>query len=578
MQVLSRYFSWLSEAFVILALLLVINNYLGNQELVIKADGKGYYDYLPATFIYHDLNFHFTDTLKTDFYDQKSYSSGYLKTVNGKQIDKYFPGVSFLWAPFFLGAHYYALNNDVVADGYSWPYQRGIFYAAIFYLWLGLLYLRKLLTGLKINPILILVVQLLLVLATPIIHYIQYDPAFTHVYSFSLITIFTFYLFQFLRENKTKDLLIAGFVLGFIVIIRPVNLMAIGIIILYFKSFEEFSTYLYRFTTDLLKPILFALIPFFMVVSIVPLMWYHQTGQFFVWGYQDEGFNFMDPEFINFLFSFRKGVFVHTPILFVTLIGVMMVWVFQKKYFQLFGLLLLLTAISYVLSSWWAWAYGDGFGSRPMIDYYVIFAIALAYFLNGFKSRLVTSLMGLALFVFVPLNLIQARQFQMYIMDWNIMTLEKFKIIGLHTHVKYTGVFFKKTVEFSDDEIAFSQDMAISSVLKIPKEQTKWFNSIKLDSVTNLNDIGYIVIDADLAYTEGLGDVVLTINDSNNTGYYWYSNGIFSSSLKENTRTKVRSFYKIPPIKPNSILQIAIDPKKESIEVYGITVTLIAKK
>ena len=577
MQVLRRYFSWLSEAFVILALLLVINNYLGNQELLIKADGKGYYDYLPATFIYHDLNFHFTDTLKTDFYDQQSYSSGYLKTVNGKQIDKYFPGVSFLWAPFFLGAHYYALNNDVVADGYSWPYQRGIFYAAIFYLWLGLLYLRKLLTGLKINPILILVVQLLLVLATPLIHYIQYDPAFTHVYSFSLITIFTFYLFQFLRENKTKDLLIAGFVLGFIVIIRPVNLMAIGIIILYFKSFEEFSTYLYRFTTDLLKPILFALIPFFMVVSIVPLMWHYQTGQFFVWGYQDEGFNFMDPEFINFLFSFRKGVFVHTPILFVTLIGVMMVWVFQKKHFQLFGLLLLLTAISYVLSSWWAWAYGAGFGSRPMIDYYVIFAIALAYFLNAFKPVSASIIMVLLLFVFVPLNLIQARQFQRYIFDWNLMSYEKFKIIGLHTEPKYTGIFFKKVISYTDENVVLSQQILVQNPINLNPSEIKWFKEITLDTLQDFSTVNYVTIQADIAFTEGNGSVILTITNPNNENNYWYANGIFSSTLKENTRTDAVIYYKVPAIKPNSTISVAIESKGDTMAIYGITVNLISK-
>ena len=84
--------------------LFVINNYLVRPEFFIKADGKGYYDYLPAAFIYNDLNFEYTDTLQTEFYDQKSYTSGYLHTVNGHQINKYFPGVAVLWMPFFAAA------------------------------------------------------------------------------------------------------------------------------------------------------------------------------------------------------------------------------------------------------------------------------------------------------------------------------------------------------------------------------------------------------------------------------------------------------------------------------------------
>ena len=119
--------------------LFVINNYLVRPEFFIKADGKGYYDYLPAAFIYNDLNFEYTDTLQTEFYDQKSYTSGYLHTVNGHQINKYFPGVAVLWMPFFAAAHTYALYSDMyAANGYSQPYQESIFYAAVFFLFLGL--------------------------------------------------------------------------------------------------------------------------------------------------------------------------------------------------------------------------------------------------------------------------------------------------------------------------------------------------------------------------------------------------------------------------------------------------------
>ena len=39
------------------------------QKYVIISDGKGYYAYLPAVFIYHDLNFNFLDSIEANYYD-----------------------------------------------------------------------------------------------------------------------------------------------------------------------------------------------------------------------------------------------------------------------------------------------------------------------------------------------------------------------------------------------------------------------------------------------------------------------------------------------------------------------------
>lgn len=43
------------EVFIIFLFILLINNYLKNSETTIRADGVGYYDYLPSLFIHHDL-------------------------------------------------------------------------------------------------------------------------------------------------------------------------------------------------------------------------------------------------------------------------------------------------------------------------------------------------------------------------------------------------------------------------------------------------------------------------------------------------------------------------------------------
>ena len=108
---------------------------------VIQNDVVSYYAYLPAALIFHDLNFDFTHDLPQDFE-----GTIWLQTAsNGKPYLKMTMGLAILWIPFFLAAHLYATLTGIEALGYAWPYSLSIFIAALFYLVIGLLFLRKLL-------------------------------------------------------------------------------------------------------------------------------------------------------------------------------------------------------------------------------------------------------------------------------------------------------------------------------------------------------------------------------------------------------------------------------------------------
>lgn len=59
-----------------------------NWKGIIESDGKGYYAYLPAIFIYNDLNFGFFDKIeKEKYYDEFRYYD-YRSGANGKIINK----------------------------------------------------------------------------------------------------------------------------------------------------------------------------------------------------------------------------------------------------------------------------------------------------------------------------------------------------------------------------------------------------------------------------------------------------------------------------------------------------------
>ncbi len=183
MKVFNRKFRFgiLQELLILFLFLLLLNNLLGRRSPMVVADGKGYYDYLPALFIYNDLNFNYTDTLVTQFYDHKAYNSGINLLVNGQKINKYFVGTAVAQLPFFLMAHAMALNHPQhIADGYSPIYQDFVGYAAFFYLVMGLLFIRKLLRLKGLSGHWIFALQLVVLFASSLMQYAYADASFSH--------------------------------------------------------------------------------------------------------------------------------------------------------------------------------------------------------------------------------------------------------------------------------------------------------------------------------------------------------------------------------------------------------------
>jgi hypothetical protein len=122
---------------------------------IIEWDVVSYYSYLPATFIYKDISLEFTkDTSK--HYEQR-HLFWYQKAPNGGRVIKMTMGMAILYSPFFLIAHTYASNSETYKpNGFSIPYEFMLCVSCLFYLFIGLNYLRKLLLFFIMNGLLIL--------------------------------------------------------------------------------------------------------------------------------------------------------------------------------------------------------------------------------------------------------------------------------------------------------------------------------------------------------------------------------------------------------------------------------------
>ena len=116
------------------------------------------------------------------------------------------------------------------------------------------------------------------------------------------------------------------------------------------------------------------------------LYWKEISGKWLLFSYgNDERFFWTQPEILKVLAGFRKGWLIYTPVMIFGMAGLFML----RKKVREWSIALPLTIILsvYIISSWWCWWYGGGFGMRPMIDFYGIMAFGLAAFITSLKGR-----------------------------------------------------------------------------------------------------------------------------------------------------------------------------------------------
>ena len=393
-----------------------------NWKTIIQTDAKGYYAYLPACLIYHDLHFNFYESTEKKYFTTTTVYD-YRTSVDGNTIDKYFAGTALAESPFFLIAHVLTKVTGGQADGYSKFYPIFINLGAIFYLLVGLIFIRYLLRSFQVSENAIAFILLLLVFGTNLFYYAVRESGMSHIYSFAFISMFVFYSRKYFLTFHSKNLLHCGIVLGIILLIRPVNvliLFALPFIAGNKIKLKEGMAALLKNKTAGIIAVLFCCL----IAGIQPLLYKIQTGHFFVYAYGDEGFNWTSPHLFDFLFSYRKGVFVYAPLLFLSLAGFIYLW--KQERFRFWSLLLFLFAVTYVLSCWWNWSYGGSFGSRVMIDYYVFAALLLGLAYKTFEKRSMKIIYTLLLILPTLLCVAQTYQYRYDIIHWDNMDSEKY--------------------------------------------------------------------------------------------------------------------------------------------------------
>lgn len=364
---------------------------------VIDWDIISYYAYLPGLIIYEDLTFNFLDNNPP-----KEVKIWVETTPENKKVIKMTSGLAILYAPFFLIAHGIAKLQPHMYEpnGYSMVYSLFLILSDIFYTFLGLVFLRKIL--IRYFTDLVTAITLLCVFFGTNMLYYSMVEVMSHCYLFFLITMFIYYTIKWHEKPSVRFSVYLGLLFGLITLIRPIDIVVILLFVFYgvhsFNSMKERIQYLWSLKMNV---ILIGVIGF-LVFAIQIAYWKYATGHFLYWSYTDEGFFWTKPHIIEGLTGFRKGWYIYSPIMIFATIGLFLL---RKKTPQFSVSFVLLFALyTYIIFCWWCWWYGGGLSCRPMIDIYGIMAIGLASFiayLNEQKGMLMKLAVSFTMLFFV---------------------------------------------------------------------------------------------------------------------------------------------------------------------------------
>ncbi len=380
-----------------------------HEYKIIAHDVNSYYAYLPMIFIYGDPAMKFID----DFPEKAQKHYWVLDTPAGKRAIITSMGLAYLFTPFFLAGHAIAQFTPFAGDEFSAPYKISLIISCLFYLTIGLIFLRKVLRRYFSEGV-TAITLVIITFGTNLLHYVTEEPTMTHAFNFSMFSVFIFMTERWFERPGVKNALLTGALAGLITLVRPSNVIVI--LLLVFWGIASFNDFIARISFYLKRWYLVLLMIMAFIMVWVPQFWYwHYTSGsvlFNTYSSVGAGFFFDNPQIYHTLFSYRKGWFVYTPVMIFIIPGLIFLYRQHRRLFL--PILVFLLVNIYVISSWWCWWYGGGFGLRSFIDSYALMAIPLAAFITWTikRKQIIKWLLLIFLAGAVYLNVFQVRQYK----------------------------------------------------------------------------------------------------------------------------------------------------------------------
>jgi hypothetical protein len=361
----------------------------------------GYYAYLPAVFLDHDLTMWRTGL--RSFGGDPALIQGvrWTRTTvplgqpgDHQYLDQYGVGEAVLLSPFFTAGYALAIVTQQPKGGFSWPFQATAATAAIFYMLLGLGLLASVLRH-WFSSRTVVITLLALTFGAAVFDYATFEPTMSHIYSFFAVAL-VLRLTLWVWDRPTLAGAIAlGAALGLVGLIRATNLTLVIFCLL--VGVERLGDLGKRGRALVRRP---GLVAAGVGASLLTLMlqaayWHRITGAWITNPYRGgDHLDLLDPHLIGVLFSVRKGLFFWTPLLLLAVVGLAFLRRTARPIFL--ASVVYLSVAVWVVASWSVWWYGDSFGMRALIDEIPVFALGLAALVEVARGAIARAALGVA--------------------------------------------------------------------------------------------------------------------------------------------------------------------------------------
>ncbi|HLO69421.1 MAG TPA: hypothetical protein VK167_01035 [Flavipsychrobacter sp.] len=355
-------------------------------EVPIGWDVSGYYWYLPSVFIYKDLKYQsFADSVISK-YKPTPIIQQFTRLEDSSCVMTYSSGMAFMYLPLFAAAHITAPMLGYPADGFSPPYQFALQVGSLLIGLFGLWYFRRFLLYYFEDKV-VAILLLLLAIGTNYLNYTAIDGPMTHNWLFVIYVLLLLNTRNFYLSPSYKYALRIGILCGLAILIRPSEIVAVCIPLLWGLNgiaLTDIKQHLHFIKQHFIK-LLVAVIAVISIGSVQLFYWKYSSGHWLFYSYTAprQSFTWLPPHIDDYLFSYRSGWLIYTPLMMLALLGFLP---FLRKGQNLVAVSVFMFCTLYIVSAWDTWWYG-GLGGRAMIQSYPILFIPFGYLVTEMFNR-----------------------------------------------------------------------------------------------------------------------------------------------------------------------------------------------
>lgn len=443
----------------------------------INWDGFGYYFYLPA-FFYDEINvLNKYDYIQNNYAPTGGNNLNVKKHSNGNFIMRYPMGNALMFLPAFIVAHFWALNSAYPADGFSFPYQFCINHWGIFFSLFGLWIIRKVLLR-YFSDLSVAVALIVLCFASNYFNYVSFSNTLTHCYLFTLYALIVYLTDSFYGNNNKKywKVAVVGALCGLATITRPTEIISSLIPLLW--GISDVNSARARLQFLLNNKTAVVLFAFFAVLFALPQLcyWKYYSGHWLYYSYEeDQTFSFLHPHIIDFLFSYKKGWFTYTPVMYLAVIGFIPLYKIHRQHFWSVFIFSLINL--YIIASWDCWWYGGSFSQRAIVQSYALLMFPLTQIIEvAYRQRRLLIILFLVIGFCTWMNLLMTWQANSKtgIMESDRMTKAYFWRIFGKTQIQKTD---RKLLD-TNEELPVRLESSLSLIARLDFEDFRGNDSL----------------------------------------------------------------------------------------------------